>query len=272
MSILEHMERRIKKINGKCKYKRKGYSLDLVGERFGRLVVTARAEDKVYEKSGKHKSQWYCDCDCGNKNRIILGSSLTSGSTQSCGCLHSEVSSETAKTKISHGKKYNTYDLSGDFGIGYDSNGNKFFFDLEDYNLIKDICWYQNSRGYFVGHIAGENRQVRMHRLILGMQDIDDNLIVVDHIYSDRKYDNRKQNLRITEQKHNTKNRVRPSNNTSGKTGVSWKKDINKWIAYIGVNNKHIYLGEYKDIQDAINARIKAEKKYFGKYRVKNEH
>ena len=31
-------------------------------------------------------------------------------------------------------------------------------------------------------------------------------------------------------------------------------------------------VGEYKDIQDAINARIKAEKKYFGKYRVKNEH
>ena len=182
------------------------------------------------------------------------------------------MSSETAKTKISHGKKYNTYDWSGDFGIGYDSNGNKFFFDLEDYDLIKDICWYQDLRGYFVGHITGENRQVRMHRLILGMQDIDDNLIVVDHIYSDRKYDNRKQNLRITEQKHNTKNRVRPSNNTSGKTGVSWKKDINKWIAYIGVNNKHIYLGEYKDIQDAINARIKAEKKYFGEYRVKNEH
>lgn len=266
------MERRIKTINGECKYKRKGYSLDLVGERFGRLVVTARAEDKVYEKSGKHKSQWYCDCDCGNKNKIILGSSLTSGSTQSCGCLHSEVSSETAKTKISHGKKYNTYDLSGDFGIGYDSNANKFFFDLEDYDLIKDICWYQDLRGYFVGHITGENRQVRMHRLILGIQDIDDNLIIGDHIYSDRKYDNRKQNLRITEQKHNTKNRVRPSNNTSGKTGVSWKKDINKWIAYIGVNNKHIYLGEYKDIQEAINARIKAEKKYFGEYRVKNEH
>ena len=47
MSILVHMERRTKKINGKCKYKRNGYSLDLVGERFGRLVVTARAEDKT---------------------------------------------------------------------------------------------------------------------------------------------------------------------------------------------------------------------------------
>lgn len=92
------------KINGECKYKRKGYSLDLIGERFGRLIVTAKAEDKVDKNSGKHKSQWYCDCDCGTKDKIILGVSLTSGSVRSCGCLHKEVASEIAKTKISHGK------------------------------------------------------------------------------------------------------------------------------------------------------------------------
>lgn len=249
----------------------KGYSLDLVGERFGRLVVKSKAEDKIDANSGKHKSQWYCDCDCGTKNKIILGSALTSGSIKSCGCLHREVASETAKTKISHGKKYNNYDLSGEYGIGYDSNNNKFFFDLEDYNLLKDICWHQNSRGYFIGHIVGDNsKEIKMHRLILGLSNNLD--FVCDHIYSDRKYDNRKQNLRITEQKHNTKNRIRQSNNTSGKTGVSWRKDINKWVAYIKINNEQIYLGSYNDIQDAINVRINAEKKYFGEYRVKNEH
>ena len=258
-------------MNGECKYKRKGYSLDLIGERFERLVVTGRAEDEINNKTGKHKSRWYCDCDCGTKNFIARGSALTAGATKSCGCLHREVASQTAKTKISHGKKYNTYDLSGEFGVGYDSNGNKFFFDLEDYDLIKDICWYKNSRGYFVGHVVGNKKEIKMHRLILGKQD-DSPLIVVDHIYSDRKYDNRKQNLRITEQKHNTKNRVRPSNNTSGKTGVSWRKDTNRWTACIGVDNKHIYSGSYKDIQEAINARIKAEEQYFGEYKVKNEH
>lgn len=96
------------------------------------MVVTAKAEDKIFSNSGKHKSQWYCNCDCGTKNKIILGSALTSGNIRSCGCLHKEVASETAKTKISHGKKYNEYDLSGKYGIGYDSNGNKFFFDLEN--------------------------------------------------------------------------------------------------------------------------------------------
>lgn len=263
------MEWRIK-INGKCKYKMKGHSLDLVNERFGRLIVKSKAEDKIYINSGKHKSQWYCDCDCGTKNKIILGSALTSGNVKSCGCLHREVASEISKTKISHGKKYNDYDLSGEYGIGYDSNNNKFFFDLEDYNLLKDICWYQNSRGYIVGHIVGEKREVKMHRLILGLDD--NPMFVCDHIYSDRKYDNRKQNLRITEQKYNAKNRMRASNNTSGKTGVSWSKRKNKWVAYIGVNNKHVYLGSYNNIQEAIDVRLKAEEKYFGKYKVINEH
>ncbi len=235
------------------------------------MVVTAKAEDKIDKKSGKHKSQWYCDCDCGTKDKIILGSALTSGNIKSCGCLHKEVSSETAKTKISHGKKYNEYDLSGEYGVGYDSNGNKFFFDLEDYDKIKDICWHQNSRGYFVGHIVGE-KEVKMHRLILDVQDCKNKTTVCDHIYSDRKYDNRKMNLRVTEQKHNTKNRIRQSNNKSGKAGVSWNKSKNKWVAYIGINHKYVYLGSFGDIQDAINARVNAEKKYFGEYRVKNEH
>lgn len=109
-----------------------------------------------------------------------------------------------------------------------------------------------------------------MHRLILGLDD--NPMFVCDHIYSDRKYDNRKQNLRITEQKYNAKNRMRASNNTSGKTGVSWSKRKNKWVAYIGVNNKHVYLGSYNNIQEAIDVRLKAEEKYFGEYKVINEH
>ena len=258
-------------MNGTLKFKMKGYSLDLIGERFGRLIVTRKAEDKIDPKSGKHKSQWYCDCDCGVKNKIILGSALTAGKIQSCGCLHREIASKTAKTKISHGKKYNIYNLSGEFGVGYDFKGNEFWFDLEDYDLIKDIYWNKNNRGYFVGHISG-GKEIKMHRLILkeelGKYDAN---IIVDHIYSDRKFDNRKNNLRITTQSNNTKNRIRQSNNSSGKTGVSWNKNTNSWKAYIGVNGKTIGLGLYKQKQDAIDARVAAEIKYFGEFRTKNE-
>lgn len=59
---------------------------DLLGKKFNRLTVIARAEN---DKQGK--ARWLCQCDCGNV-KIILGDSLKSGKTISCGCAHSEIS------------------------------------------------------------------------------------------------------------------------------------------------------------------------------------
>ena len=42
--------------------------------------------------------------------------------------------------------KTNVYDLTGDFGVGYTLNTNEeFYFDLENYNLIKDYGWYKHT-------------------------------------------------------------------------------------------------------------------------------
>ena len=63
---------------------------DLTGVRFGKLVAIKDAG------SNKHKQHmWECMCDCGNKN-IILGSSLTNGSTQSCGCISKELNTNVS--------------------------------------------------------------------------------------------------------------------------------------------------------------------------------
>ena len=43
-------------------------------------------------------------------------------------------------SKLYH-KKYNTYDLSGEYGIGYSNSGKEFYFDLDDYDLIKEIYY-----------------------------------------------------------------------------------------------------------------------------------
>jgi len=50
-------------------------------------------------------------------------------------------------------------------------------------------------------------------------------------------------------------------NNTSGYKGV-YLYD-NKWEVWIFLNKKRIYVGKYKDINDAINARKQAELKYY---------
>lgn len=56
---------------------------DLVGATFGRLTVAARAANR-----GK-KVVWLCRCECGNVVSV-MGTSLCSGRSRSCGCLHRE--------------------------------------------------------------------------------------------------------------------------------------------------------------------------------------
>ena len=63
-----------------------GKKNNLLGKRFGKLVVVEEAPCT----DGKHR-RWYCDCDCGNKHISIIGDSLTSGKTKSCGCKHIDV-------------------------------------------------------------------------------------------------------------------------------------------------------------------------------------
>lgn len=68
--------------------KQKGDGLiNLIGERFGKLVVIDRAEDYTYESKGKITTapQWLCQCDCGNKI-TVQGGNLRSGNTTNCGC------------------------------------------------------------------------------------------------------------------------------------------------------------------------------------------
>ena len=61
---------------------------EILGQRFGRYTVIARAENNRHKQA-----RWLCRCDCGTE-RVVLGYSLTSGHTQSCGCLARERTSK----------------------------------------------------------------------------------------------------------------------------------------------------------------------------------
>ena len=66
---------------------------DLTNMKFGRLTVIKRdfKKEKEIELSGKRKrTYWVCKCECGNITTVET-SKLTSNHTQSCGCIHSEV-------------------------------------------------------------------------------------------------------------------------------------------------------------------------------------
>lgn len=63
-----------------------GKFIDLIGQKFGRLIVIQRAGN---DKWGN--SRWLCKCDCkGGKEIIISGFNLRGGHTKSCGCLKKE--------------------------------------------------------------------------------------------------------------------------------------------------------------------------------------
>ena len=58
------------------------------------------------------------------------------------------------------------------------------------------------------------------------------------------------------------------NSNKSGKVGVSFNKKVNKYIAHIKVKGKHITLGEFKNFEEAVKCRLKAEEKYFPNSKV----
>ena len=68
----------------------------------------------------------------------------------------------------------------------------------------------------------------------------------------------------------NNMNHKLRSDNVSGVTGVYFHKCSGKWISTIFVNYERIYLGIFNCKQDAINARLQAEEKYFGEYSYNN--
>ena len=90
----------------------------------------------------------------------------------------------------------------------------------------------------------------------------------IDHI-NRIKDDNRIENLRLatfedlSDEAANSQNRPLSIYNKSGYSGVHWHKQTQKWKVEISVKNKIIYLGLFKDKEDAVKARQEAEREYY---------
>lgn len=138
--------------------------------------------------------------------------------------------------------------------------------DDEDYDkVIKEkyslsVTWDKTIKGFYVAFTAKpkDSSSRLLHRYLLNPSKG----LTVDHI-NRNPLDNRRCNLRICTQFENNQ-----KHNTSGKVGVTFNKKLNKYIAYIKVKRKHITLGEFKNFDDAVKCRLKAEEKYFPNSKV----
>lgn len=70
--------------------------INMIGKRFGRLVVIKRTSDHYYP-SGRHDVCYTCQCDCGNVVDV-LGIHLRSEHTISCGCFRVDTSRQAMTT------------------------------------------------------------------------------------------------------------------------------------------------------------------------------
>jgi hypothetical protein len=63
-------------------------SIDVIGLRFGRLLIVGETEPKFYP-DGRSDRRVLARCDCGNE-KIVRLKQLRSGDRRSCGCLFME--------------------------------------------------------------------------------------------------------------------------------------------------------------------------------------
>ena len=233
-----------------------------VGDKYGRLTVLEL--DKERTNSHKKKEKFYiCCCDCGNITSVY-GYKLKTGLTQSCGCLQKENSLKALR-------KYNKFNLDGEYGIGYTVKGEEFYFDLEDYDKIKEYYWYIDVNGYPVTRSIINPEQpktaIKLHNFL--MKPSKDKFI--DH-RNRKRNDDRKENLFEVTRGENAINKSMRSDNTQGFIGVGYDKRREKYFGYINLNGKRKYLGYCKSKEEAIVKRLQAEYDIFGEELAPQRH
>lgn len=162
---------------------------------------------------------------------------------------------------------FNKFNLTGEYGIGYTKKGEEFYFDLEDYDKVKEYTWYKDIHGYIKTHFYVEEKKTTayLHRIILGFKHGDTRK--VDH-ENRNKVDCRKKNLRVATSHTNSMNGSLRKNNHSGVIGVILEGHCKykKWTAELMLNRKKVYQKYFENKEDAIKARLEAEAKYFGEF------
>lgn len=239
-------------LNGKAKtcgcrqFIKNKNEIDWTNHQFGKLKAVCKVPKP--ENLTIKGAYWKCECECGNIV-IIRSADITRQVQLSCGKCST-----------------NTFDLSGDIGIGITTKGERFYFDKEDYDLINKYSWSKTEAGYIMAWDGNKQQFIYLHRLVTGL--IDDKEYVVDHM-NHNTVDNQKENLRICTHRENIINSKLSKNNKTGVVGISYRPDFSKWIARIMVNYKTLHLGSFEDFDDAVRARQAAEKKYFGEFAYK---
>ncbi len=203
---------------------------DITGQRFGRLVAV---KFEYYNK--RHEACWLFKCDCGNE-KIMPINNIKWGRVRSCGCLQREHAASLHKQDIT-GCKFSRLTAIRPTD-GRDDTGS--------------IIWECRCDCGGVAYYS-------VNRLLHGTAKSCGCLYKETRSTSSEKRSDKVEGTLISSL---VSARTLRSNNSSGHTGVYFEKRHEKWQAYTNFQKKRYNLGLYKTKEQAIDARIAAERKF----------
>lgn len=128
---------------------------DMTGKRIGHLTVIKRVEDYI-ALNGHHKTQWLCQCDCGN-TIVMRGSSLRRRGTHSCGCLTSKSESIICDYCLNNNIIFEIHKKFENL-VGVKNGKLSYDFYLPQYNLLIECQGEQHYRP--IEYFGGEKQFV----------------------------------------------------------------------------------------------------------------
>lgn len=215
--------------------------IDLTDRKYGKLKVINR----VGFQNGR--TIWNCICDCGNECNATTND-LTSGKKKSCGCLKSEKTIET----------FTTHGLSKE-------RIHKEWRGILHRCKNSSASHYENYGGRGIT-VCDEWKEDFMAFYEWSMQNGYADNLTLDRKDNDKGYS--PDNCRWVTHMENCHNRGKRKDCKSSHSGVRktvFRSGNVKYRATICVNYKKINLGYFDTEEEAVKARIEAEKKYWGK-------
>lgn len=172
---------------------------------------------------------WRCRCDCGEEC-LAAGRQLVSGYKKSCGCL----SHPPLKSYL--GKRFGQLTVTEYAGKWGGMHRWKCRCDCGRETVVGQTLLQSRktkSCGCLQASILQDNMKFIAGTSITLLEKADERLITT---------------------------------NTSGYNGVYFNRRSQKWTAQIGFRGKNYYLGAFQKIEDAVEARKKAEERVYGEF------
>lgn len=135
--------------------------------------------------------------------------------------------------------------------------------DDEDYERANQFNWFamKEKNTIYVRRniiINGKQQPEFLHWFIMGGRG-------VDHIFHNG-LDNQKHNLRLCTKQQNLMNKKSYKNSSSKYKGVSFNRQLGRWVAYIRIDRLLTHIGYYNNEEDAAKAYNEKALELFGEF------